>query len=106
LVAARGAPTGLFCQNDVIALGLLRGLAAGGLSVPGDVSLVGYDDLPFVSQVSPSLTTVRQPAAELGRAAAELLLGERDPDHRHRQVVLRPELNVRASTAQPRAARR
>jgi LacI family transcriptional regulator len=106
LVARRGAPTALFCQNDVIALGLLRGLANCGLSVPEDVSVVGYDDLPFVAQVSPALTTVRQPAAELGRAAADLLLSERDPGHQHRQITLRPELIVRASTAPPPAARR
>jgi LacI family transcriptional regulator len=101
VLARRTAPTGLICQNDVIALGVLRGLARRGVSVPDDMSVVGYDDMLFVDQVSPALTTVRQPAAELGRAAAELLLSERDPEHAHRRISFKPQLIVRGSTAPP-----
>jgi LacI family transcriptional regulator len=101
LMAEAAAPTALICQNDVIALGVLAGLARAGRSVPGDVSVVGNDDLPFAAHLRPALTTVRQPAAELGRTAADLLLAERDRDHRHRRIVLSPDLIVRASTAAP-----
>lgn len=101
LAAEKSVPTGLICQNDVIALGVLRGLGRAGVSVPADVSVVGYDDLSYADQLSPALTTVRQPAAELGRAAAELLLAESDPDHVHRRIGFTPKLIVRGSTAAP-----
>ncbi|NUP46664.1 MAG: LacI family DNA-binding transcriptional regulator [Catenulispora sp.] len=99
LAAQKSAPTGLICQNDVIALGVLRGLARRGVSVPDDVSVVGYDDLPYADQLAPALTTVRQPAAELGRAAADLLLAEDSPNHVHRRIAFAPQLIVRGSTA-------
>lgn len=99
LVPGRGSPTAVICQNDVIALGVLRGLARRGVSVPGNVSVIGYDDLPFAEQLSPALSTVRQPAAELGRAAAQLVLSEREPGHTHRQISFSPQLIARASTA-------
>jgi len=92
-------PTAVMCANDLLALGVLRGLAARGVRVPDDLAVVGYDDLIFGSMLSPALTSVRQPALELGVAAAELLLDEvRNPDHRHREVRFEPELVVRASS--------
>ncbi len=92
-------PTAVMCANDLLALGVLRGLAARGVKVPDDLAVVGYDDLIFGSMLSPALTSVRQPALELGVAAAELLLDEvRNPDHRHREVRFEPELMVRASS--------
>jgi len=92
-------PTAVMCANDLLALGVLRGLAAHGVRVPDDLAVVGYDDLIFGSMLSPALTSVRQPALELGVAAAELLLDEvRNPDHRHREVRFEPELVVRASS--------
>ncbi len=92
-------PTAVMCANDLLALGVLRGLGVRGASVPSDFAVVGYDDLIFGSMLSPALTTVRQPAFELGVAAAELLLDEvRNPDHRHREVRFEPELIVRASS--------
>lgn len=92
-------PTAVMCANDLLALGVLRGLAARGVSVPNDLAVVGYDDLIFGSMLSPALTSVRQPAFELGVAAAQLLLDEvRNPDHRHREVRFEPELVVRASS--------
>jgi LacI family transcriptional regulator len=92
-------PTAVMCANDLLALGVLRGLAARGVRVPEDLAVVGYDDLIFGSMLSPALTSVRQPAFELGVAAAQLLLDEvRNPDHRHREVRFEPELVVRASS--------
>lgn len=93
-------PTAVFCANDLLALGLMRGLHQRGIRVPDDIALVGYDDVEFASVLSPALTSIRQPKYELGRAAAELLLDEIESKtaHEHRQVVYTPELLVRAST--------
>lgn len=89
--------TALFCVNDVTALGALQALRSQGVEVPGAMALVGYDDVPFAAQLAPSLTSVRQPAREIGRRAADLLLGQGPPQ----QIVFRPELVVRASSAAP-----
>ncbi|MDH2903407.1 MAG: LacI family DNA-binding transcriptional regulator [Actinomycetota bacterium] len=100
ILAISPRPTGVVCANDLLALGVLRGLATRGVKVPEDLAVVGYDDLIFGSMLSPALTSVRQPAFELGSAAAELLLDEvRNPDHRHREVRFEPELVVRASSS-------
>lgn len=98
VLAATPRPTAIICFNDMAAVGVLRGLRRHGLAVPEDVSLVGYDDVVFASQLSPALTTVRQPTHQLGRAAAELLLAEAEPGHRHQEIRFTPELVVRAST--------
>ncbi|HVC24891.1 MAG TPA: LacI family DNA-binding transcriptional regulator [Acidimicrobiales bacterium] len=99
LLALDPPPTGVICANDLLALGVLRGLAAAGRSVPGDVAVVGYDDVTFASMLSPALTSVRQPKYELGAAAAELLLEETSGNgHEHRDVRFEPELVVRASS--------
>lgn len=96
---AAGA-TAVICANDLLALGVLKGLVAVGVRVPDDVALVGYDDVSFSSMLSPALTSVRQPSFALGATAAALLLEELgDAAHEHRQVVFAPELAVRASTA-------
>lgn len=68
-------PTALICANDLTAIGVLSYCRRAGLRVPEDVSVVGFDDLPFASLLTPSLTTVRQPAREMGIAATKLLLG-------------------------------
>lgn len=92
-------PTAIVCYNDATALAVVLSLRRLRIAVPETVSVVGYDDVQFAAALSPALTTVRQPKYELGRAAAELLLNEADPDHRHRQVVFQPELVIRDSTA-------
>lgn len=97
---ARTKPTAVFCANDMLALGLLRGLSQAGVSVPGDLAVVGYDDIEFAADAAVPLTSVRQPKYQLGRAAAELLLDEADrpAEHEHRRIVFTPELVVRASS--------
>ncbi|HEU5228185.1 MAG TPA: substrate-binding domain-containing protein, partial [Ktedonobacteraceae bacterium] len=69
-------PTAVFCANDLLALGVMRGLIKRGISIPGDMALVGYDDVEFASVLATPLTSIRQPKYELGRAAVELLLDE------------------------------
>lgn len=92
-------PTAAFCANDLLALGLLQQCVGLGLDVPGDLAIVGYDDIEFAAAAAVPLTSIRQPRRQLGQVAAELLLDEAtNPDHRHRQPVFMPELVARAST--------
>lgn len=67
-------PTALICANDLMAIGALSYCRRVGLRVPEDISVVGFDDLPLASLLTPSLTTIRQPARELGKEAVKLLL--------------------------------
>ena len=98
---ANRRPTAVFCVNDLVALEVLGECAARGLDVPGQVAVVGYDDMPFTRSAAVSLTTVAQPQAEMGRRAVELLLREdgAGPSHRHRSVLLQPQLVVRGSSS-------
>jgi LacI family transcriptional regulator len=92
-------PTAAMCANDLLALGLLQQCVALGLQVPGDLAIVGYDDIVFAAAAAVPLTSVRQPRRQLGRTAGELLLDEAsNPDHEHQQVLFTPELVARAST--------
>ncbi|HEY8480915.1 MAG TPA: LacI family DNA-binding transcriptional regulator [Spirillospora sp.] len=102
-IAADPEVTAVFAANDAMALGLLRALREAGRDVPGDVSVVGFDDVPEAAYFPPPLTTVRQNFAEVGRRAFDLLLGmiggaRAEPVHR----VVEPELVVRDSTGVPR----
>ncbi|HWG25613.1 LacI family DNA-binding transcriptional regulator [Actinospica sp.] len=97
-------PTAVFCANDMLALGVLQALFAAGIKVPEEIALVGYDDIQFAAAAAVPLTSVRQPAAEMGRIAAEMLVRESAADHdveghAHRHVVLQPELVARASSS-------
>ncbi|MEN9983789.1 MAG: hypothetical protein RI918_1758 [Pseudomonadota bacterium] len=67
-------PTAVFASNDMSAVGLMSVLQAGNMRIPEDISVVGFDDLPIASQIHPSLTTVKQPIAEMGRSAVNALL--------------------------------
>ena len=98
-IGRRRRPTAAFCANDLLALGLLQQLSTSGATVPGDLAIVGYDDIEFASAAAVPLTSVRQPRQELGRRAAELVLDEADnPEHVHQQLVFTPELVARRST--------
>jgi len=100
---AADRPSAVFCANDLLALGFLQEMTLRGVRVPGDVAIVGYDDIDFAAAAAVPLSSVRQPREQLGRTAAELLLEEiNTPDrHEHRQVVFQPELVVRESSAGP-----
>jgi LacI family transcriptional regulator len=93
--------TALAAANDMLCLGAYDALAAAGLRVPEDVSVTGFNDMPFVDRVAPPLTTVRIQHAEMGRRGAELLLGELAEPADRQDIVLEPELVVRGSTAAP-----
>jgi DNA-binding LacI/PurR family transcriptional regulator len=94
--------TAIFSSNDQMALGLIHAIHEAGLSVPGDVSVVGFDDIPEAAHFWPPLTTVRQDFAELGRRCiARLLEGLTGDAERYRGTIA-PELIVRKSTAPPR----
>jgi LacI family transcriptional regulator len=96
----RRRPTAVFCANDLLAIGFLQEMTRQGLRVPGDVAIVGYDDIEYAGAAAIPLSSVRQPREQLGRAAAELLIEEISDQegHRHRQVVFEPELIVRDSS--------
>lgn len=91
-------PSAVVCGNDVLALGALFEAQALGLAVPGQVSITGFDDLELASQVSPGLTTIRVPAAEMGRRAADALVAAARDGSPLRSIVLDVELILRAST--------
>jgi LacI family transcriptional regulator len=98
---ARSRPTAAFCANDLLALGLLQEAVRLGLRVPEDLAIVGYDDIVFAEAAAVPLTSVAQPRHLIGRTAAEMVIAEareRGGIHEHRQVVLTPELVVRASS--------
>lgn len=103
----RRPPQALLCGNDLIALGAIDALADHGLSVPDEVSVVGYDDIWFASSRLVRLTTVRQPRHEMGRTAVSLALdrlarAELEP----REVILPHAFVRRGTTAPPRRRRR
>lgn len=92
-------PTAIFACNDLMAIGAVRGACEQGLSVPADLSIVGFDDIQLASYITPSLTTVVQPKAEMARAAIRLLM-ERMAERGLpvRRQVLSPTLVVRESS--------
>lgn len=99
--------TGIICGNDLIALGAIRALREKNIAVPEDVSVIGYDDIDFAGSASVPLTSISQPAYELGFAAAELIVLEcENPErHVHQRIEFQPRLVVRSSTAPTKAHR-
>jgi len=93
-------PDGIFAANDLVAMGVLQSLVMlGDLRVPGDVALIGYDDIDFARAAVVPLSSIRQPSTLIGRTAMDILQDEiDDPTREPRRVVFAPELVVRAST--------
>lgn len=100
ILGLRPRPTAVVCANDLVALGVLQVMIRHGVHVPGDMAIVGFDDIEFASAAAIPLTSVRIPRRLMGRTATDLLLEEAsgDPEHVHRRIVLQPELVVRQST--------
>jgi LacI family transcriptional regulator len=100
-----GDLTALVAANDLLAIGCYDTLEARGIRCPQDISVVGFNDMPFVDHLRPPLTTVRVPQREIGTVAADLLLERLANDSESpREILLEPTLVVRGSTARPRAA--
>lgn len=96
-------PTAAFCTNNKLLLGFVRAMSEVGARCPEEISVVGFDDFAWTENFHPRLTTVAQPARELGRRAMQLLIervqNKVDEFPVQRQVVLKPELRIRESTA-------
>ena len=102
LLALPEPPTAIFATTDVLAIGALNGADAAGFRVPGDLSVVGFDDILFAAYTVPALTTVRQPIEAMARLAIEIALRRAaDPGAQPETHWLEPELVVRDSTARP-----
>ena len=98
LLAAARLPDAIVCANDEIAMGVLEAARAARITIPDDLAVTGWDDIPAARHLAPPLTTVRQPMTDLGRRAAELLR-ERISTHRSepRHELLSTELVIRSS---------
>lgn len=101
VMAMENQPTAIFCANDMLAFAVMRELMRLGVNVPEDISLIGYDDIAFAPTAAVPLSSIFQPAYELGFTAAELLISECEDtgEHQHKQVTFDPELVARSSTA-------
>jgi LacI family transcriptional regulator len=94
-------PEAVFCANDLLALGVMRRLLENNVRIPTDVMLMGFDNIDFTSSAAIPLTSISQPAYQLGRTSAALLFAESQSTlgaHVHQQILFRPELVIRAST--------
>jgi DNA-binding LacI/PurR family transcriptional regulator len=100
--------TAIFCFNDISAIGVIRAIYDAGLSVPEDISVIGFDDIMSAAYHKPSLTTVRQPLREMGRQGAQVLLDMiSQPEKQYpEEIVMQPELIARESTGIAAAAQR
>lgn len=99
---ASARPDAVFCANDLVAVGVLQGLGIlGGVRVPEEIALIGYDDIAFAQATVVPLSSIRQPSGLIGRTGLELLLAEAadGPPAEPQHVVYQPELVVRASTS-------
>jgi DNA-binding LacI/PurR family transcriptional regulator len=99
-----GDATAVFAANDQMALGLVHGLSERGISVPGDMSVVGFDDLPDTRHFLPPLTTVRQDFADLGELALRQIIAAIEGETETHHDMIEPLLIVRASASAPSRA--
>jgi LacI family transcriptional regulator len=99
LLSSGFMPSAIICVNDFMALGVLRALREHGLAVPGDVSVVGYDNICLSEYTTPPLTTVNVPRDQIGHAVSAALLRPRgNSGDAARDIIIRPELIIREST--------
>ena len=94
-------PDAIFAANDLLALGILQSLiSAGGVRIPEEIAIVGYDDIPYASTAVVPLSSIRQPASQIGAKAVEILLKETEVPRSQEgvQIIFQPELMVRASS--------
>jgi DNA-binding LacI/PurR family transcriptional regulator len=95
-------PTALFCCNDLLAIGALQAAKEEGLSVPEELSIIGFDDTILSTVTNPTLTTIAQPMDQMVKLAFDLLIGSLDhTDDIKQRIVMQPELVIRESTGSP-----
>ncbi|MBB3153460.1 LacI family transcriptional regulator/LacI family purine nucleotide synthesis repressor [Paenibacillus endophyticus] len=103
MLALPERPTAIFCANDLVAIGVMKAAHKAGIRVPEELSLIGFDDIPYASNSIPELTTVSLRCYDVGRHAAELLHQMITKSKVSKNTKIRPELIVRESTARPPA---
>lgn len=102
LLTQSSRPTAVFCCSDTIAVGAYQAIQQQGLRIPQDLSIMGYDDIELASYLSPPLSTICQPKAELGKLAVEALLQRiKNPNENYRTLVLEPTCILRGSISTP-----
>lgn len=100
LLSLLNPPTAVFAASDQIAIGAIRAISEAGLKIPGDISVIGYGDVPMASEIYPALTSVNQFPYNTGKLAAETLINIcMDNKPEQRKTVMEPELSVRDSCA-------
>lgn len=103
ILDAESRPTAVIAMNDLVAIGIVAGLQEKGLTVPGDISVIGIDDINVAGMMSPALTTLRQPFREMAEAAVDALNTRMDnPAMPNKGMIFKPQLILRASTAPAR----
>jgi len=99
LLGMDSPPTAIFSTNNLMTLGVLEAVNNAKIKIPKDISIIGFDDMPWAKSISSPLTTIRQPGYEMGRRAAELMFQRiQDPARETVQIILEPTLIVRKST--------
>lgn len=93
-------PTAIFCISDVLAMGAIRAAEELGLTVPGELSVVGFDDVEYATMMNPMLTTVSQPLYPLGKTSAHMLIEQIESGEGKGKIFLEHKLVIRDSTAQ------
>ena len=99
-------PTAVLCGNDILAMGAVAECQSSGIRVPDEISIAGFDDLDMSSQVTPALTTVYVPSAEMGESAAEYLVAKIRQEPIEPPAEIETKLMVRETTAEPRKRKR
>jgi DNA-binding LacI/PurR family transcriptional regulator len=99
-------PTAIFCGNDHLALGMIKAFSEEGISVPGDISIVGFDDIPESGYFIPALTTVVQDFDELGNIGIEKMLLQLGKGSKRESVKIEPTLLLRSSTKEIKSGKR
>jgi LacI family transcriptional regulator len=99
MIANGDYPRAIFAENDILALGVIQGIRESGLSIPEDIAVVGFDDIPFASFPEVQMTTIHQPKHEMGEIAVSILLDQLSGRNTQpRKVILEPRLIVRRSS--------
>jgi len=99
-------PTAVFCANDHLALGMIKAFSEAGIDVPGDISIIGFDNIPESGYLIPALTTVSQSFDELGNNAIERMLLQLRAGSKKEAVMIKPALVLRSSTREIKSGKR